>query len=91
MSTSRPLEKPAHCIFHQMSSKSPRCDASDIDVAKRGAHLSPRLRAKNWGPYFDSRTRGSLPQRRQPPLDERTEFGRVADLREENRMRGSSK
>lgn len=91
MSTNRPPEEPDRGIFCEMSSKSPRCDASDIDVTKRGAHLSPRLRAKNWGPYFDSRTRGSLPPRRQPPLDERTEFGRVADLREENRMRGSSK
>ena len=28
-------------------------------------------RGKNWGAYFDSKSRGSIPVRSQPPLDER--------------------
>jgi len=28
-------------------------------------------RGKNWGTYFDSKSRGSIPVRSQPPLEER--------------------
>ncbi|MDD9982462.1 MAG: hypothetical protein OXU81_14085 [Gammaproteobacteria bacterium] len=36
--------------------------------------LTLRPRGKNWAAYFDSGTRGSLPERCQPPLDERDEM-----------------
>ena len=58
---SQAVRLPAPCRF----------DASEVEVIKQGDSLTLRPRGKNWGAYFDSRSRGSLPERRQPPLDER--------------------
>ena len=58
---SQAVRLPAPCRF----------DGSEVEVIKRGDSLTLRPRGKNWGAYFDSRSRGSLPERRQPPLDER--------------------
>ena len=44
-------------------------------VIKEGDQVTLRPRGKNWAAYFASASRGSLPQRRQPPLDERDEVG----------------
>ena len=62
---SQAVRLPAPCRF----------DASEVEVIKQGDSLMLRPRGKNWGEYFDSRTRGSLPERRQPPLDERDGVG----------------
>ena len=58
---SQAVRLPAPCRF----------DASEVEVIKQGDCLVLRPRGKNWGAYFGSRSRGSLPERRQPPLDER--------------------
>ena len=62
---SQAVRLPAPCRF----------DASEVEVIKQGDSLMLRPRGKNWREYFDSRTRGSLPERRQPPLDERDGIG----------------
>ena len=41
-------------------------------IAKNQLTLRPRK--KNWSAYFDSDSRGSLPERRQPPLDARDDI-----------------
>ncbi|MXY17507.1 MAG: AbrB/MazE/SpoVT family DNA-binding domain-containing protein [Acidobacteria bacterium] len=58
---SQAVRLPAPCRFA----------TSEVEVIKQGDRLTLRPRGKNWRAYFDSRTRGSLPERRQPPLDER--------------------
>ena len=58
---SQAVRLPAPCRF----------ETSEVEVIKQGDCLTLRPRGKNWRVYFDSRTRGSLPERRQPPLDER--------------------
>ena len=58
---SQAVRLPAACRF----------ETSEVEVIKQGDCLTLRPRGKNWGAYFDARTRGSLPERRQPPLDER--------------------
>lgn len=58
---SQAVRLPAPCRF----------ETSEVEVIKQGDCLTLRPRGKNWRAYFDSRTRGSLPERRQPPLDER--------------------
>ena len=47
-----------------------RFDTTEVEVIKGGVRLTLRPRGKDWTAYFDSGTRGSLPKRRQPPLDE---------------------
>ena len=62
---SQAVRLPAPCRF----------DVSEVEVIKEGNCLTLRPRGKNWGAYFDSATRGSLPDRREPPLDERERIG----------------
>lgn len=40
-------------------------------MIKDGDCLTSRPLGKNWAAYFDSDTWGTLPERRQPPLDDR--------------------
>ena len=58
---SQAVRLPAACRF----------DASEVEVIKEGSQLILRPRGKNWGTYFDSDSRGSLPKRREVPIDER--------------------
>lgn len=46
-------------------------DVSEVETTREGDCLTLRPRGKEWGAYFDSPTRGSLPERRELPLDER--------------------
>lgn len=46
-------------------------ETSEVEVVKTGEIVSLRSRGKNWASYFEAASRGSLPARRQPPLDER--------------------
>ena len=61
---SQAVRLPAPCRFN----------TTEVEVIKDGDQLILRPRGKNWAAYFDSGSRGSLPQRRQPPLDERNEI-----------------
>ena len=58
---SQAVRLPAACRF----------ETSEVEVIKEGEQLTLRPRGKNWNAYFDSQSRGCLPERRQPPLDER--------------------
>ena len=58
---SQAVRLPAACRF----------EAAEVEVIKQGDQLTLRPCGKNWAAYFDSQTRGSLPARRQPPLDSR--------------------
>lgn len=58
---SQAVRLPAPCRF----------ETSEVEVIKEGDSLTLRPRGKGWGAYFDSPTRGSLPERHEPPLDER--------------------
>ena len=58
---SQAVRLPAACRF----------ETSEVEVIKEGEQLTLRPRGKNWAAYFDSQSRGCLPERRQPPLDER--------------------
>lgn len=58
---SQAVRLPAACRF----------ETTEVEVIKEGDCLTLRPRGKDWGAYFDSETRGSLPARRQPHLDER--------------------
>ena len=62
---SQAVRLPAACRFA----------TSEVEVIKEGDQVTLRPRGKNWAAYFDSASRGSLPQRRQPPLEERDEVG----------------
>ena len=62
---SQAVRLPAPCRF----------TTTEVEVIKEGDQLILRPRGKNWAAYFDARTRGSLPGRRQPPIDERDEIG----------------
>ena len=73
-----------------MSRTPSRIDTSTAALTKHGNRLAPRLRGKNWRAYFESLTRGSLPERHQPPLDERNGLMRVPVLRDEDGTRESS-
>ena len=44
-----------------------RFETSEVEVIKEGDRLTLLPRGKNWGAYFDSKSRGSLPARSQPP------------------------
>ena len=61
---SQAVRLPAACRF----------ETSEVEVIKEGDRVTLRPRGKNWAAYFDSGSRGSLPERRQPPLDERDEI-----------------
>ena len=61
---SQAVRLPAACRF----------ETTEVEVIKEGDRLTLRPRGKDWAAYFDSGTRGSLPERRQPPLDERDEM-----------------
>ena len=61
---SQAVRLPAACRF----------ETTEVEVIKEGDCLTLRPRGKDWGAYFDSENRGSLPARRQPPLDERDEI-----------------
>ncbi len=58
---SQAVRLPAPCRF----------ETSEVEAIKEGDRVTLRPRGKNWAAYFDSKSRGSLPARRQPPLDER--------------------
>ena len=58
---SQAVRLPAACRF----------ETSEVEVIKEGDSVTLRPRGKNWAAYFDSKSRGSLPARHQPPLDER--------------------
>jgi antitoxin VapB len=62
---SQAVRLPAACRFA----------TSEVEVIKEGDQVTLRPRGKNWAAYLDSDSRGSLPQRQQPPLEERDEFG----------------
>ena len=61
---SQAVRLPAACRFN----------TSEVEVIKKGDQLTLRPRGKDWGAYFDSSSRGSLPTRDQPILDERDEM-----------------
>ena len=46
-----------------------RFKTSEVEVIKEGDRVTLRPRGKDWGAYFDAKSRGTLPERRQPPLD----------------------
>ena len=61
---SQAVRLPAACRFN----------TSEVEVIKEGDQLTLRPRGKDWGAYFASRSRGSLPPRDQPIVDERDEM-----------------
>lgn len=61
---SQAVRLPAACRFN----------TSEVEVIKEGDQLTLRPRGKDWGAYFGRRSRGSLPPRDQPILDERDEM-----------------
>ena len=61
---SQAVRLPAPCRF----------STTEVEVIKDGDQLILRPRGKNWAAWFDRESRGSLPERRQPPLDERDEI-----------------
>lgn len=61
---SQAVRLPAACRFK----------TSEVEVIKEGDLVTLRPRGKNWSAFFDSPTRGRLPGRRQPPLEERDEM-----------------
>ena len=61
---SQAVRLPAACRF----------ETSEVEVIKEGDRLTLLPRGKNWGAYFDSVSRGSLPARSQPPLEERDDL-----------------
>lgn len=61
---SQAVRLPAPCRF----------STTEVDVIKDGDQLILRPRGKNWSAFFNAEARGSLPERRQPPLDGRDEI-----------------
>ena len=61
---SQAVRLPAACRFK----------TSEVEVIKEGDRVTLRPRGKDWAAYFDAKSRGALPERRQPPLDERDEI-----------------
>ena len=51
----------------------PQCrfETSEVEIVKVGNEVTLRPRRENWRAWFDSDTRGSLPPRDQPALEER--------------------
>ena len=58
---SQAVRLPAACRF----------ETSEVEIVKTGEIVTLRPRGKNWTSYFEATSRGSLPARRQPPLDDR--------------------
>ena len=44
-----------------------RGSMSDVEMINEGDRVTPRPRGRDWGGYFDAKSRGTLPGRRQPP------------------------
>lgn len=45
-----------------------RFETSEIEAVRKGERVALPPRGKSWAAYFDSKSRGSLPERCQPPL-----------------------
>ena len=58
---SQAVRLPAACRFA----------TSEVEVIMKGDQVTLRPRGKNWTAYFDRPTRGHLPERLQPPLEDR--------------------
>ena len=54
---SQAVRRPAACRF----------ETSEVEVVKEGDRVTLRPRGKNWAAYIDSKSRGLLPERCQPP------------------------
>ncbi len=61
---SQAVRLPARCRF----------DTTEVEIVKQGNLVTLRPLGKNWGNYFDSESRASLPAREQPPVDKRDEL-----------------
>ena len=61
---SQAVRLPAACRF----------DVSEVEVIKEEDQITLRPRGKNWSAWFQSDSRGSLPTRRDPPLDDPDEL-----------------
>ena len=61
---SQAVRLPAACRF----------ETSEVEVIKEGDQVTLRPRGKNWRAYFAKDTRGSLPARQQPPLEQREQL-----------------
>ena len=61
---SQAVRLPAACRF----------ETFEVEVIKEGDQVTLRPRGKNWRAYFDRDSRGSLPERQQPPLEERDQI-----------------
>ena len=64
-----------------------RVPTPEVKVIEKD-RATPRPRGKNWRAYFDKDTRGSLPARQEPPLEEQDQLRGSASLTSE-RMAGS--
>ena len=51
-----------------------RFETSEVEAIKEREQVTMRRSEKNWSAYFDSRSRGCLPGRRQPPFAKRDEI-----------------
>ena len=58
---SQAVRLPAACRF----------DTDEVYITKEGDQLTLRPRGKDWGAFFDSKDRGSLPARKNFPAQER--------------------
>lgn len=62
---SQAVRLPAPCRF----------ETTEVEIIKQGDRLTLRPKGKNWAAYFESDSRGCLPERCEPPLDERDGIG----------------
>ena len=46
-----------------------RFEMSEAEAIKEGDRVTLCPRGKDWAAWFDAKSRGTLPERRQPPLD----------------------
>lgn len=51
-----------------------RFETSEVEIVKVGNEVTLRPRGKDWRAWFDADTRGSLPPRDQPALEERDDI-----------------
>ena len=58
-SRSQAVRLPAACRF----------EMSEAEAISEEDRVTLRPRGKDWAAYFDAKSRGTLPERRQPPLD----------------------
>ena len=58
---SQAVRLPAQCRF----------ETTEVEIIKVGNEVTLRPRGKNWRAWFDSGSRGSLPRRDPPSLEER--------------------